>query len=612
MNTAFKPQQFGRKGFFILILFATSLFSVLRSQNGLDGSLPKFQPYFSPETAFEFPKDQSFNEVKAPGDLLFSANFSNSLGNWTTSGPHGSIWQHDDDGPNGQFAVTANEIISSNSVNNGFAIFDADLSNPGPGPWQSRSGSLVSPAFSMDGVTNAFVEFYQKYRFCCDPTFLPKLEINNNDFVTYATFDASIPNVGTGMVSPTYRTKVNISAFLDTALSLSAVKIRFNFGGTAQATHYYWQIDDIKVKESFEYDLELLTVGMGMGQMQLPYYFMPLSQISPVTFYGSVNNDGSLVGENVHLEVSLNQGGGSTTSDSLVLQPMESASFTSYTLTPPAGAWNFYTVTYDFVQDATEGYPIDNTATAVLSVFDHLYSIDNNEGSGYIANVSTQPGQAFKIGNVMEVLQDDVTDSMHIVITGTQSNIDQQIYGELRKRVNGSWELLETTEPVWITWENYTQSIGLRFWNPVNVSGGDTLLVLACHYGGSPDVRFKTAQSVPAGIVQGYTADGTLFSLDDPHALMVRLNMNALVNISEVQQVKLDIYPNPFSDELNIENLEGEGILIVTDLNGREVFSKKFDNGCHEQINTDPWAPGVYNVNYQTKGTNLNRKVIKF
>jgi hypothetical protein len=264
------------------------------------------------------------------------------------------------------------------------------------------------------------------------------------------------------------------------------------------------------------------------------------------------------------------------------------------------------------VQDSIDGYSSDDALTSELYIFDRQFSIDNNEGSAYISNVSSQPGQPFKIGNVMEVLQDDITDSMEVIITGTQSNIDQQIYGELRKKVNGVWQYVESTQPVWITWDNYTMPIGLRFWNPVSVSAGDTLLVLVCHNGGSPDVRFKTAQSVPVGIVQGYTSNGTLFSLSDPHAIMTRLYMNAIVGVADEQIDGLKISPNPFSNELNIDNLDSEGILSIYDLNGREVFSQKVGYGVQVSVNTFSWAPGIYTVNYLTNGKNLNRKVVKF
>jgi len=201
---------------------------------------------------------------------------------------------------------------------------------------------------------------------------------------------------------------------------------------------------------------------------------------------------------------------------------------------------------------------------------------------------------------------------MEIVITGTQSNIDQQIFGELRKKVNGSWQLLESTQPVWINWDNYTQPIGLRFWNPVGLSAGDTILLLACHVGGSPDVRFKTAQSVPLGIVQGYTADGTLFSLDDPHAIMVRLYMNAIVGLSENSEEQLDIAPNPFYDEITINGIKEDGKIEVIDMNGRIILSEKVNAHFQFSINTITWDSGMYTLHYQSKGTNLNRKVIKF
>lgn len=598
----------------------TSLFLIIESlspysvaQSRIDKQNPVFSAFCTVETSNDFIKDSKPSYEKAPGTVLFSANFANSLGSWTTTGLDGALWQHDDDGPNGQFSIAANEIINSQSVNNGFAIFDADLSNPGPGPWQARSGALVSPSFSMDGVSFAFVEFYQKYRFCCDASFVPKLEVSNNNFETFASFDASIPNIGSGIISPTHLSKINISAFLDTATNLSSVKIRFNFQGTSQATHYYWQIDDIKLKEAFLYDLNIKSFAMGMGQMQLPYYFMPITQVSPITFYGSVLNEGSMESGKVHLNVNLNLGGGSTTSDSILIQPMQLEAFSTYTLTPPP-IWNFYTVTYEFGQDSLEGYPIDNAATEILSVFDHLYSIDRNEGTGYVSNVTNQPGQPFKIGNVMEVLKDDAIDSVHIFITGTQSNIGQQIYGELRKKVNGLWQLVETTEPKLITWENYTSSIGLRFLSPFSVQEGDTLLVLACHFGGGtePDVRFKQAQSVDQGIVQGYTANGTLFTLDNPRALMIRLNMNATVGLENNEPYALKIYPNPFKNEMFIEDIKTEGILSIYDLNGKEIFSQKIDETKKILINTQDWDAGIYSLSFVSGGGYFNKKIVKF
>lgn len=582
------------------------------AQSRIDKQNPVFSAFYFVERSNDFPKDPKPSREKAPGTVLFSANFANSLGSWTTTGTNGALWQHDDDGPSGQFSVAANEIINSQSVNNGFAIFDADLSNPGPGPWQARSGALVSPSFSMTGVSFAFVEFFQKYRFCCDASFIPKLEVSSNNFETFATFDASIPNVGVGMISPTHLSKINITPFLDTATDLSSVKIRFNFQGNSQATHYYWQIDDIKVKEAYLYDLNIENYAMGMGQMQLPYYFLPFSQLSPITFYGSVVNEGSMESGNVRLEVNLNLGGGSTTSDPLLLQPMQSESFTSYALTPPL-VWNSYTVTYEFVQDSIEGYPNDNSSTELLSVFDHLYSVDNNEGSGYISNVQSQPGQAFKVGNVMEVLKDDAIDSMHVFVTGTQSNVGQEIYGELRKKVNGIWQQIGVTEQKLITWENYTTSIGLRFTNILTVEEGDTLLVLSCHNGGGsePDVRFKQAQTVEMGLVQGYTANGTLFTLDDPHALMVRLNMNSTLKVNNLESSTLRLFPNPFRDQLLIDNFKEGGELRIFDFNGKEMHSQSIDNNEKIILNTEGWSSGVYSLSFVSDTVSRIERVVK-
>ena len=538
------------------------LFSLYTSGQLYSSGQTMLEPVYAPCIADEIPKENPFLlDDKAPGATIFSANFSNSLGSWTSTGADAALWQHDDDGPNGQFAVTANEIISSQSANNGFAIFDADLSNPGGGPWTNRSGQLVSPVIDMTGIPFSFIEFWHKYRFCCDNSFIPKLEVSTNDFVTFASFDATIPGVEPNTISPSYKAKINISAFLDTATNLNNFRLRFNFDGSNGGSHYYWQIDDVKVRESFLYDLINLSTSFFMGAMELPYYFISQSQLSPITFSANVRNDGSLPATNTQLSVnSVPLIGGGNGPGVAVSNPLEiGPALSDLLVTSPTEMFtdtNVYIMNYNLVQDSTDAIPQDNTLDHVITVHGKLYSIDNNQPTGYIANMTGQTGQALKIGNVMEVQNNDQIDSMYVFVTATSTNIGQIIFGELRRRQNGNWVTIGTTGLKAITMSNNGSSIGMAFPTPISVYQGDTLLVLACHSGGTPDVRFRITQKVPDGIVQGYLSDGSPFVLSDPNAIMLRLGMTELVGLEDLAFSRIEIYPNPAKEVLNLFGFE--------------------------------------------------------
>ena len=558
---------------FVLCLFTTGIYAQLISQNSYS-----VKAYYSPELATEFPEEKSkpIAEEKAPGSIIFSANFANSLGSWTTSGPDAAIWQHDDDGPSGPFSNGVLEIINSQSVNNGFAIFDADLANNGS--MINRSGNLISPLINLSNINYAYIQFAHKYRFCCDDAFIPKVEVSTNDFLTYASFDASIPGVEPNMISETYFSKINIASFLDTASNKQNFKLRFNWDGSNGGSHYYWQIDDVKVREAYSYDLSLTNAGFYTGQMEIPYFFIPKSQYSPLIFRGTITNDGGMPAENAFLNVTLDQGGGNINSNPINIDQTQSQNVLT-------DAFNYvndtlvYFVNYNVQQDSSEALSVDNSFYEFLNVTRTVFSADNNAPSGFISNLSNQPGQPFKVGNVMEILNNDVIDSMFVYVTATSTNIGAIIHGELFKKVNGIWNPIGSTLPRQIGFDDNGGSIGLKFPAPILVAQGDNILVAACHNGGSPDVRFRVCQRVENGFVQGFDANGANFILENPKALMVRLNMGELLSINEFEHENMLVYPNPTNGLISIsalDDISGNVEFIVLDASGKEVNGPSF------------------------------------
>ena len=83
---------------------------------------------------------------------------------------------------------------------------------------------------------------------------------------------------------------------------------------------------------------------------------------------------------------------------------------------------------------------------------------------------------------------------------------------------------------------------------------------------------------------------------------------NSILNIDEVSQENIMLYPNPTNGILHIENAEGYQIEIFTIL-GKSIFNKPSVNK-QESINLSNLTPGVYYVKIQNQHTKIVKRVI--
>ncbi len=89
-------------------------------------------------------------------------------------------------------------------------------------------------------------------------------------------------------------------------------------------------------------------------------------------------------------------------------------------------------------------------------------------------------------------------------------------------------------------------------------------------------------------------------------------------NVTELQIV--NIFPNPFTDELKISYLSPTNdktvTLIITDIAGRLIQETTFTTtqGYAEYLlkNTQSWAQGVYLCTLKAEGINITKRMIKF
>jgi hypothetical protein len=500
-------------------------------------------------------------------------------------------------------------------------MFDADLNNPGAGPYTSYVASLVSPVVDMTGITNALLSFEHRYRTCCDGNFYPKVEVSTDGFVTSTEFDVTVPGVVVNATSATTKAKVNLTAFLATATNLSNFQFRFTWDGGAGTTHYHWQIDDVSLIEANDNDITSLNRVMVSGVNEIPYYSIPVNQISPITFSGEVRNDGGTAQTNVMLTVAANNSGGTVASPTATLAAGVTDSLVTALWTPPATVPTNYALTYTFSQTQTDATPTDNASADAIAITRSLYAVDNNVPSSFISNLSSQANQALKIGNVMEVMADDIIDSMYIGVTTTATNVGQEIFGEVWRDNGTDWEYLGTTPYFAITTQTNGTSIKLPMENIINVTAGDLLLVVACHTGGATaDVRFRTAQPVEEGIVQGFAADGTGFFLASPNAVMVRLNIQPTADINENDAAVSisNVFPNPTtgltSINYNLANATDVTVEVV-DITGKVVYTAnngtQIAGGHTVSFDAASFTQGVYYVTVSTNETVVTKKFIK-
>lgn len=558
---------------------------------------------------------------KAAGDVIFSDDFSTGLSNWTrTPNTMDTIWKHDLDGPNGTFS-NVSQVIQSTTAANGFAMFDADFSNPAS-PYADRAGKFTSPVIDMSGIANAIISFQHTYRTCCSNTFFPKVEVSTDNFATFATYDATVYGVSVNVAAPTTLTKINISGFLDTASNLNNFQMRFFFDGVTGTSHYFWQIDDVNLFESWTNDLTMNSTTFYSGVEQIGYYNIPSSQVAPINFEARLVNNGAAASNNALLTVNLNNGGGSVVSPTKNI-PSEAVDTLITATFTPATTVQSYTATYALTAQAADQNAVDNGASQTFNITESLYSVDNGLNFGQITNFASNSGQPLKIGNLMEIFAPTTFDKMQIALSTSNNNLNQLFFGEvfIYNTATQDFDFAGNTEEITVSAANNGQMVTLNMLAPVTFNAGDLILVLACHNGNpNGDLGFRSGQVVRQGTVLGYLADGSLVNLANPRAVRVRMiEQPSDASVKELSGVTMgQLFPNPTSGNTAVNfnmNAASNVVIEVKDMNGRAIASYDLGNqtaGGHTfNVDTKELNSGVYFVSVNTNAGTSTKKLIK-
>jgi len=595
------------------------------------------------------------------GSIVWSEDFSNGLagnnpsGAWTRSGPHGTVWTVNTISPRGGY-TNANEIITSTTASNGFAKFASDSANSS---WSNGTptalptaqftdwdGSLVSPIIDLSFTPQVELVFQQRSRWCCgdSPFFLEISTDGGNSWPTVILANEGLPinqgAPGTGTTSAVTETR-RFSLFPFISDNASNVRFRFHHNGPEAGTsHYYWQIDDIRIELLPEYETRMnfaYTSTTGTGE---EYGRIPFTQLPSVMNIGAeVLNYGSALQTNVAVECVVRNA-----SDEVVftqtttigdLASGATAISDDFVNLPFLGLGRYEaTFTIQSDQSDFEGSPNDNSLKRNFEITLDQYSIDalGNHPTG--TELRAQLGtSSFADNSSLIVL------SMYDIFTSTEALSATIMLGTNTRAGNGATIevfMLDTAD-FFATPANVS--------SPINGIGSDIVTVTAAHVtAGRVTIPFE--QPIPLGPgayyvcarisgsgTTGSTTDPEVFIVDDNtvpqpglssmiyipidinpdgtegqrrygngNASGIRLNITPAVSVEErTKEASVSVFPNPTNGLLNIvSDAQGVSIVEVIDLLGANVLTTSF-NG-RTMVDLSGLAQGLYNVRVSNGG----------
>ena len=603
-----------KKQFLILALFACFI-----AQAQLPNAPQHYTKNSNPHPHIGLPSDD-----REAGDVIYENDFSD-FGTWMVYTESGTTPQWELVTTTPSDLVDYVDVFYSPTNGNGFAAFNGVqyLIEGTVSPTDALL-ELASPINCTD-YSNIIIEFFMAYRaFNFDKIFL---EVTNNDWASFEAFEL-FEELPTNAPTEQKNIRENITTV---ATGESVVRIRFRFqelaGDPDFGSGYGVMVDDLIVREAWNYDQEILKAshrsGIGISHPSgLDYYLIPAAQVTDIYFTGISENLGNTVQIGAKLNVEISEAGSFYGTSEIVDLPLFATdTFTCETsYIPPS--YGIHQIKYWVDSDNPEEEPNNDTLYSSFEVTDDVYARHNGIAKSSIANVPSNLGEPFMIGNTMDFFTDYYFDHVSVAVSNDPTNIGKLIFAQIMLlQEDGSYLFIDRSEDHKITASENGDFIGLCFDIPFEMEDGQTCLVLVGHYGGDTEVRFLLAQRIDEGTVLGYLNDATdPFFLTDPNAVMLNLSNANCYGTIEEQNSTFSIdqnLPNPSNETTLLPfelNQPGDIKILITDLTGKIVFQENIENtsvGANTfELNTKNFAAGTYSYTFIVNGESLTRKMM--
>jgi hypothetical protein len=369
----------------------------------------------------------------------------------------------------------------------------------------------------------------------------------------------------------------------------SNVFIRFSWtsritGNTTPAawTTFGWFIDDVALVTNDPNNLtqdETLFGSTGFYGISLPYYQIPITQITDINFAGVVTNNGALDQTNAIITADVNSGTFTSTSP-LAFTSVSGATDTLFAANAyvPASAVGSHTVTITTSADNVDDDNSDNDGMATFEVSNDIYARDNGTVDGSVYN----QGESFEAGNVFDIFADQDLYAVNVKLSSSSAGAPL-IFGKLYMfdATDGSRIFVDQTEDYTVTSAQITAGaeIPLIFNSPLPLTANNSYLLVVGSYGDAGATNDLVIAA--AGTSEPQTSN----LYDEPTTTWfyvestpwVRMNFDASIGVEENEIAGATLgqnFPNPTNGNtsINYTLVNNADVMIqITDLTGKVI-----------------------------------------
>jgi hypothetical protein len=364
------------------------------------------------------------SQDRAPGDVIstYESDFSNA-GDWTLAST--SV-------PAIDFVISSagpsvGDPFASTSAANGFVWYDADPAGNGATSDATCTYNTVMDLSANADVAVEFESFYQEYQTSV------YVEVSTNGLAgPWTQYEVHTGITDNGATANPEVTTVNISS---QAGNQGNVAVRFHYTG---GWGWFWQIDDFKIVEAYQNELENTWSHFSSGTEAIEYYAIPTSQLTEITFGSILQSNGVTTQTNTYMDVQVDGGSEYAATSSQVVDLAEAVSDTFSIETPngwtPSGAGTYNLEIAAVTDDFTEQLPENNTeAYEPIVVGGTTYARDNGVSTGGFSGFVSTVGEPLQPGNIFEFFAAESVGQVEIQLTSSTDSEGQLMFASVFK-----------------------------------------------------------------------------------------------------------------------------------------------------------------------------------
>ncbi|MEX1193348.1 MAG: T9SS type A sorting domain-containing protein [Brumimicrobium sp.] len=591
--------------------------------------------------------------------------FSTTNGDYTLDGAEGDYWSQTNaaNPPIGNPTGMNGRYMRWNSYDNvtneaaGFATTDVN-------------GAIRTPVIDLSGSpdNNLKLSFITASMFCCHPDEFPwAISVSTDGGTSFGApilIDFGVSrNVNTSSLSSPLPWTVDLSGELDVDPTQNdEVVLEFRWVGDVQHdypdggfqfnTHYFWDLDDLKIYETPPYDLIVDKAWTGDIVTDFEVSEVPTSIGGDFVAQAKIINNGIQTPSNIELKVSIMDGATVLeTATGGVLANNFSGS--TDTITFDTGidlstiATGDYEVEYEILLAETDEDETNNIKTRSLSITDNTYATYNKD----MTLAGESPGNSFsqtqgtstemKFGNVY-MFDEDVT--LHgVELAGhpgyqnSPTTEGEQLDIYIYEHDMSSWQFnfIEGPYEFEVTSDRLSSNGNRSIYNlhqpkegsaasgPFTMQANTNYVIAFSHFGGEDTHFFYWGTPFDddnSARMEGPFATGGnvgWFVYDEEANMALNLDESLNVSDEEFEKNSVKLYPNPTSESATVSySLKSESpvSLEVRDLTGKVVYKSEETNqlaGSHKmKINTSNLSNGMYTYTLVSKDIKVTNKFV--